>query len=86
MFRGPNASGVVEETKLPVEFSAEKNLVWKTEYDGALLFCAAVSGLASEPTPPRGLGAGGLHRRGFCSLGVTLPRGALFCELGLHHS
>ena len=30
MFRGPNASGVVEETGLPVEFSPEKNLVWKT--------------------------------------------------------
>ena len=30
MFRGPNASGVVEATGLPVEFSAEKNLVWKT--------------------------------------------------------
>ena len=30
MFRGPNASGVVEETGLPVEFSPKKNLVWKT--------------------------------------------------------
>ena len=30
MFRGPNASGVAEATGLPVEFSPEKNLVWKT--------------------------------------------------------
>ena len=30
MFRGPNASGVTEAIGLPVEFSPEKNLVWKT--------------------------------------------------------
>ena len=29
MFRGPNGSGVVEQSGLPVEFSPEKNLVWK---------------------------------------------------------
>jgi outer membrane protein assembly factor BamB len=29
-FRGPNASGVADATKLPVEFGPEKNVVWKT--------------------------------------------------------
>jgi outer membrane protein assembly factor BamB len=29
-FRGPNASGVSEETNLPVEFGPDKNVVWKT--------------------------------------------------------
>ena len=29
-FRGPNGTGVAEGFALPVEFSAKKNLVWKT--------------------------------------------------------
>ncbi|MGH9629432.1 MAG: PQQ-binding-like beta-propeller repeat protein, partial [Bryobacteraceae bacterium] len=29
-FRGPNATGISEETNLPVEFGPEKNVVWKT--------------------------------------------------------
>jgi outer membrane protein assembly factor BamB len=29
-FRGPNASGVAEESNLPVEFGPETNVVWKT--------------------------------------------------------
>ena len=29
-FRGPNASGVSEETNLPVEFGPQTNVVWKT--------------------------------------------------------
>src|SRR5436190_17523995 len=29
-FRGPNASGVSNETKLPVEFGPDRNVVWKT--------------------------------------------------------
>src|SRR5277367_3842106 len=29
-FRGPNGSGVSETTGLPSEFSADKNLLWKT--------------------------------------------------------
>ena len=29
-FRGPNATGVSEETNLPVEFGADRNVVWKT--------------------------------------------------------
>jgi len=29
-FRGPNASGVSEETKLPTEFGPDRNVVWKT--------------------------------------------------------
>src|SRR4051812_45268450 len=29
-FRGPNASGVSEETNLPIEFGPDKNVVWKT--------------------------------------------------------
>ena len=29
-FRGPNASGVSDETKLPVEFGPDRNVVWKT--------------------------------------------------------
>jgi outer membrane protein assembly factor BamB len=29
-FRGPNGSGISETSNLPVEFSAAKNLVWKT--------------------------------------------------------
>src|SRR5688572_14821277 len=29
-FRGPNASGVAQETKLPVEFGPDRNVVWKT--------------------------------------------------------
>src|SRR5204862_7162878 len=28
-FRGPNASGVAEATRLPVQFGPEKNVVWK---------------------------------------------------------
>ena len=30
MFRGPNGSGVATAVNLPVEFSPEKNLAWKT--------------------------------------------------------
>src|SRR6266540_804403 len=29
-FRGPNASGISDETKLPVEFGPDRNVVWKT--------------------------------------------------------
>ncbi len=29
-FRGPNASGVSEETNLPVEFGPKQNVIWKT--------------------------------------------------------
>ena len=29
-FRGPNASGVSDETRLPVEFGPARNVVWKT--------------------------------------------------------
>src|SRR5262245_8795360 len=29
-FRGPNATGVSEETNLPVEFGSNRNVVWKT--------------------------------------------------------
>lgn len=29
-FRGPNASGVSEETKLPLDFGPDRNVVWKT--------------------------------------------------------
>jgi outer membrane protein assembly factor BamB len=29
-FRGPNASGISEETKLPLEFGPDRNVVWKT--------------------------------------------------------
>jgi outer membrane protein assembly factor BamB len=29
-FRGPNASGVSEESKLPVEFGPDRNVLWKT--------------------------------------------------------
>ncbi|MEX2263959.1 MAG: PQQ-binding-like beta-propeller repeat protein [Bryobacteraceae bacterium] len=29
-FRGPNASGVSQDTKLPVEFGPERNVVWRT--------------------------------------------------------
>ena len=29
-FRGPNATGVSEEINLPVEFGADRNVVWKT--------------------------------------------------------
>lgn len=34
-FRGPTGMGVAEATNLPVEFSAEKNLLWKTPLPGA---------------------------------------------------
>ena len=30
-FRGPNGGGVAEDTGLPIEFSPDKNVVWKTE-------------------------------------------------------
>src|ERR1044072_5233147 len=30
-FRGPNASGISDAKKLPVEFGPEKNVVWKTQ-------------------------------------------------------
>ncbi len=30
-FRGPNGAGVADDTGLPVEFSPEKNVIWKTE-------------------------------------------------------
>jgi outer membrane protein assembly factor BamB len=29
-FRGPNASGVSDETRLPIEFGPDRNVVWKT--------------------------------------------------------
>ena len=29
-FRGPNAAGVSESTRLPVEFGPDTNVVWKT--------------------------------------------------------
>ena len=31
MFRGPNGSGISNETNLPVEFGPGNNMVWKTE-------------------------------------------------------
>lgn len=34
-FRGPSGTGVSEATSLPVEWSARKNLVWKTPLPGA---------------------------------------------------
>lgn len=34
-FRGPDRSGVSDETGLPTEWSAAKNIVWKTELPGA---------------------------------------------------
>src|SRR5258708_21301557 len=30
-FRGPNSSGISDNTNLPVEFGPKKNLVWKTD-------------------------------------------------------
>jgi len=30
MFRGPNASGISEEAKLPLEFGPDRNVLWKT--------------------------------------------------------
>ena len=33
-FRGPNASGVSEETNLPVELGPDRNVVWKTTLPG----------------------------------------------------
>lgn len=30
-FRGPNGGGVADDTGLPIEFSPDKNVVWKTE-------------------------------------------------------
>src|SRR5262245_44224889 len=29
-FRGPNASGISDETGLPIEFGPDRNVVWKT--------------------------------------------------------
>lgn len=33
-WRGPNGDGTTEETNLPVEWSADKNILWKTEVPG----------------------------------------------------
>ena len=35
-FRGPNCSGVAEKDKPPIQFSAETNLLWKTETPSGL--------------------------------------------------
>ncbi|HEY1340739.1 MAG TPA: PQQ-binding-like beta-propeller repeat protein, partial [Bryobacteraceae bacterium] len=52
-FRGPNASGVAAARDLPVEFSPEKNVVWKTDLPpghsspviaGTRIFLTAVEG------------------------------------------
>lgn len=34
-FRGPNGSGIAEGQNIPVEFSATKNVLWKTQLPGA---------------------------------------------------
>src|SRR4051812_37848857 len=33
-FRGPDRSGIAKETGLPLEWSATRNVVWKTELPG----------------------------------------------------
>src|SRR5262245_16914575 len=33
-FRGPNGTGISDDTNIPVEFGPEKNLVWKVEIPG----------------------------------------------------
>src|SRR2546429_8383892 len=34
-FRGPNGAGVAEGQNIPLEFDAEKNILWKTPIPGA---------------------------------------------------
>lgn len=41
-FRGENGSGIISETKLPVEWDAKKNVAWKVEVPGRGVSCPVV--------------------------------------------
>src|SRR5262249_8986085 len=43
-FRGPNNAGTPEDSSLPTEWSAEKNVQWKIEIPGAAWSCPIVWG------------------------------------------
>lgn len=43
-FRGPNGSGIAEDSNPPVEWSPDKNLKWKTELPGAGVSCPIIVG------------------------------------------
>jgi outer membrane protein assembly factor BamB len=43
-FRGPGGQGVSEEIGLPVEWSADKNIVWKVKLPGAGASCPVTAG------------------------------------------
>ena len=47
-FRGPNASGVSEDTNLPVSFGPGENVVWKTPVPMGLSLPAWIDDLAPE--------------------------------------
>jgi outer membrane protein assembly factor BamB len=61
-FRGPDASGVSEETRLPIRWNAEENVVWKTTLPGFgtsspitfedRIFLTCYSGYGLNPTTP----------------------------------
>lgn len=67
-FRGPNANGVVTESKLPTEWSADKNVAWKVAVPGVAWSCPIVVGdkvivttavADGQPKPRGGFGGGG---------------------------
>lgn len=66
-FRGPNANGIVTETKLPTEWSPEKNVAWKISLPGVAWSCPIVVGdkifvttavADGQPKPRGGFGGG----------------------------
>lgn len=85
-FRGPNSNGVVTESKLPTEWSAEKNVAWKVNVPGVAWSCPIVVGdkvivttaVADGQPKPRGGGGGGRPPGGGFQPGAGRPPGGGF--------
>src|SRR5262245_15370660 len=43
-FRGPDGTGVIDDPKLPDEWSAKKNVAWKAERPGVAWSCPIIVG------------------------------------------
>jgi outer membrane protein assembly factor BamB len=71
-FRGPNGTGLSEEKQLPTEWSATKNVLWKSKLPGYGWSSPIVWGdkvfvttaVSDKQTKPKGFGGGGGFRPG----------------------